>query len=541
MKKEESFAMIRDAESYHVFFYPFQWDETGSLEKAESEINMFNKSNSLHWNRIWSSNESDISMRLDNTHSGRMLYKTYQYFNNTARDLVLGRDDVALKYVLCNKDNIPIDGHMYITADGRKLDLPLLSVKLDIYEFGVSIISYEVVYKEKDEYIPLRDLLYNINMINEKGRRLFPPYLPDNTGGMTPSDGNQATDYQLTADCISMKFGEDGKILTQDFSKIANRLSAKKQNGRFEIGNVLPEYIEELIPFKEKNNIETVTDDRMFCCSMIMNDRVSKKVKCYCEGDCGDFTEELYKFAYVENFISCTSTPMRKRILQESIYDRWVEYGTIYASTHHSFMSIMQDASPKKPNQPVFLVENFVELYVPLVKIVLAQRAELLVFLKRAAELARNMKDYGKKGKIRLDESNRYKHDYSRFLNEFMLPEVSSEEQATDLYSVIQEQLYIKQVRESLTVQTQILYEITQSLVEDQEQKSSFNLQILLAFITIAGFWYGFGQIIGVFRESDGLAERIANHFLITEISVGVLLVSFVVIIIWKVIDRLKQ
>ena len=57
-----------------------------------------------------------------------MLYKTYQYFNDSARDLVLGRDDVALKYELCDKENAATDWKMYID----ELELDLLSVKLDI-------------------------------------------------------------------------------------------------------------------------------------------------------------------------------------------------------------------------------------------------------------------------------------------------------------------------------------------------------------------------------------------------------------------------
>ena len=538
MNKEAAFKEIINSQSYHVFFYPFQWDEIGSLKEAEDEIIKYNNRQKHCWKKIMPSNASTISKKLSDTFSGRMLYKTYQYFNNASRDLVFGRDNLALKYELCNKDNTPIDGTMYIFFENEKLEkmellLRLLSVKLDIYEFGVGIISYEVVYQEKDENISLESLLKNINFINEKGRRLYPPFFLDKPKNSQPNDENQSHVSHLTADKISIQFKEDEEMLSQNFSEVDNKLKTRIENGRIKIENILPEYVEKLIPFMEKQKIETVTDDRMFCCSLIMNDVASNNVKGYCDGECNGFVEELYMFAYVENSISCTSIPMRKKILQKSVYDRWVEYGTIYAATHHSFMSIMEDVSQDPENKPVFLIENFVELYVPLVKIVLVQRAELLVFLKRAAELASNSKSSVMNYRKRLEENNRFKHDYSRFLNEFMLPEVSSEEQAVDLYNLIQEQLYINQVRESLTVQTQILYDITQSLVAHQEQKSNYDLQVLVGAISFVGICYGFVQIIGAFKETECLASFIAGCPLSIQIVILFCLFLLVVSCIW--------
>ena len=132
-----------------------------------------------------------------------------------------------------------------------------------------------------------------------------------------------------------------------------------------------------------------------------------------------------------------------------------------------------------------------------------------------------------------MEENNRFKHDYSRFLNEFMLPEVSSEEQAVDLYNLIQEQLYINQVRESLTVQTQILYDITQSLVAHQEQKSNYDLQVLVGAISFVGICYGFVQIIGAFKETECLASFIAGCPLSIQIVILFCLFLLVVSCIW--------
>lgn len=496
--KEKSFEKAINAQSYHMFLYPFQWKGIDSLEKAEAEITKYNEKSNLCWNKIWPSYELNAGKKFGNTYADRMLYKTYQYFNDSARDLVLGRDDVALKYELCDKENAATDWKMYID----ELELDLLSVKLDIYEFGVGIISFEIAYpgksRDDDQDLSLNDLLYNINLINEKGRRLFPPYLPESNDDNSEQDGENSSGYKITADSIYMDFSHEGKKCTmkQWFSTSGNDFNPTKQNGKIEINNVLPTYITNLIPFK----VETITDDRMFCCSLIMNDEAANKIQLYREGECGDYTEELYKFAFVENFASCTSIPMRKKILQESIYDRWVKLGTIYASTHHSFMSIMESVSI--PGRPVFLVENFVELYVSIVKIVLLQRAELLVFLRRASELARNTRDYGQNYEKLLEDSNKFKQDYSRFLNEFMLPEVSSEEQAVDLYDLVQEQLYIKQMKESLTEQIQILYDITQSLVEHQKQNFNKRLEHILAIISFVGVWYGFAQVFFAFSNS---------------------------------------
>lgn len=525
MKKEEAFQEIINAQSYHVFFYPFQWKDNGSLKKAEDEIAKYNDKNDLCWKPC---SKPKISGQFGRTHSDRMLYKTFHYFNNSSRDLVFGRSGIALKYELCNKkDGSPVDGHMRINEKNQSIELRLLSVKLDLYEFGVGIITYEAAYQKNDDNLLLKDLLRSINLINEKGRRLFPPFIVDYPAKTGQDSCNTAPDDKLTADNICMEFelGDEKTTLSQDFSTVVDRLTPIERNGRLEIRikKALPEYITGLIPFVA----ETITDDRMFCCSLIMNDKVADNMKCYRDGECGSFTEDLYKYAFIEQSVSCTSIPMRKKILRECVYDRWVEYGTIYVATHHSFVSAMGDVS--QADRPVYLVENFVELYVPIVKIVLIQRAELLVFLKRASELAISTKDYNKNCMKLLKESNCYKQDYSRFLNEFMLPEISPEEQAVDLYDLVQEQLYIKQMRESLTEQTQILYDITQTLVAYQRQKNDRRLESILACISVAGIWYGFSQVF-IGYISIGPKATIFRDF-----ATCIIVLSFI-LLIWLII-----
>ena len=541
-----AFHKMIEATSYHVFSYPFQWDAKQSvdgiskiIEKGNFDLGPFRLG--MRWKRIPALNETDGPVLLGSSYSGRLLYKVYQYYNYPSRNLILGRDGFALKYALCDKNGRYIGGKMFIEYseklnDGsddkpvrKTFELDIIGIKLDIFEFGVGIISYEVIHSEKKEEkrTPV-DTLSTVNLINEKGRRLYPPYIDD-----------PETAGPLTADMITMVLEGNGTEyeMAQDYRKIIKNIKASKQNGRIEIGESLPQYITELVPFMDK--VKTITDDRMFCCTLVMDDDVADRAKQYSEGECGSFTEELYKFTYIENSISCTSASMRKRIMEESIYDRWVEYGILYGVSHHSFVSVMGDVSGGGSDKPYYLVENFAGLYVPMVKLVLAQRAGLLVFSERVSELSREVKDYKKHCEKRLESSNRYQQDYSRFLNEFMLQEISSEEQAVELYSLLQKQLYIERVQKSLTEQSGILNEITETLVAHQEENSDKKLQNILAVLSVVGFWYEFAQIIDIYKDKEFLAGWIWSGP-ITLISSVIGIVGFVTILFWILWDRRK-
>lgn len=553
--EERAFHKMIKAKSYHVFSYPFQWDAGKSvpeiskiIEKGAFNTAPFKKG--LRWKRIPVLGKEDgfIKKSYGSTYSDRLLYKVYQYYNYSSRNLVLGRDDFALKYALCDENGDYAQGQMCIEyADRDKMDgspvkksvkLDLIGIKLDIFEFGIGIISFEVVNSENGETKRTpEEILSTVNIINEKGRRLYPPYIPapHNTAEYTDDE----TPDPLTAEKIIMKIrrNDDECEFVQDYKNITEQITVSKQNGKIEIGELLPSYITELIPFMD--HIKTITDDRMFCCTLVMDDGIAARVEQYSEGNCGTFTEELYKFTYVETSLSCQSASMKKKILEESIYDRWVEYGTIYGVSHHSFVSVMRDVSTGGPDKPYFLVENFAGLYVPMVKIVLAQRAGLLIFSERVAELSREVKDYKKHCEKRLEASNSYQQDYSRFLNEFMLQEISSEEQAVELYGLIQKQLYIERIQKSLTEQSGILNEITETLVAHQEENSDKKLQNILAVLSVVGFWYEFAQIIDIYKDKEGLAA-ILTGYPITLISSVIGLIGFAAIIWWIIRDKIK-
>ena len=120
-----------------------------------------------------------------------------------------------------------------------------------------------------------------------------------------------------------------------------------------------------------------------------------------------------------------------------------------------------------------------------------------------------------------------------------MLQEISSEEQAVELYSLLQKQLYIERVQKSLTEQSGILNEITETLVAHQEENSDKKLQNILAVLSVVGFWYEFAQIIDIYKDKEFLAGWIWSGP-ITLISSVIGIVGFVTILFWILWDRRK-
>lgn len=429
---------------------------------------------------------------------------------------------------------VPEEGEIKTTKYYR---LNLNDIRLKVYNTDVAIIIFEV---ENKLYTELQDIM----KINAFTRRVAIPTL-NIDADLTPtyweiriydteSDGSKKSVKKVLNDDIwqpyEMVLDEDYDKSKINISKISytkiidpikdlldiRRLDSENTPGDNALITSWCRKFNELnAKDKECLYIEPVLDDRMYVCSFIKNnDLVNASKNMYYEKD-GDYellekessvsksgvsqkkypkfkvadkikygyqvdyevAKDLYKVVYIdEKNSSCQSIHMIQKLLGESLYTRWIDEGTIQAVTHHSFMMLSTE------NCPDYLVNNHLELYVEMGCMVLAQRASILQFQLFASELTEG--SINGKEKIKQERINQLlnlQERYIAFQNQLLFFEVSSEEQAIELYDMLFKELYIKEENEELRNQLQSLYEAT-----NVNQDLNFNFYAaLVAIISI--------------------------------------------------------
>ena len=189
--------------------------------------------------------------------------------------------------------------------------------------------------------------------------------------------------------------------------------------------------------------------------------------------------KDIYKLIYVDkDDSSCQSYQMIDNLLDNSLYDRWVDWGTLYAITQHSMILMSSKTIPK------YLISYFFTEYLEMILIVLTQRVRLLLYSEEAGNKAAS--------EINTSELFALQTKYVIFKNKFMLPELSSQEQPIELYDIMQRNLYVNKQKEILDEQIESMYEIGQSYYN-----ASLNLLVLgLSIITIITAFNDFRSII---------------------------------------------
>ena len=176
-------------------------------------------------------------------------------------------------------------------------------------------------------------------------------------------------------------------------------------------------------------------------------------------------SDQLYALAYIDGEdATCQSRVMRKKLLQETIYDRWIDWGTIHTVTHNGFGCIATDGAPYESVIMPFLTE-----YMEMMALVLLQRNLLLEFHIEAKKLSPEFNS---------EKLENLQKDYVKFKTQVLLFEVTPQEQGYEIYRLMQKQLYIDEEKEKLD-------DIMNSLYEVANVKHSIELNIIMNRLTI--------------------------------------------------------
>lgn len=533
--------------SYHTYIFPFRIIDRSSKRKAKSQDFSIYDTREILESKIKISNhgwqkcenynsKSDITKEKVRKETGRgndiyqLRYNEAQYFNDAPLRAIFGFSDddittnddkkrVVTNYVfkhdlIHEKAILTIQINTY--QGPKEYRLVLNDIKLKLFNTDIAMMIFEC---ENHDYENIED----IKLINEYVRRICAPNLSVASNPCAYyweiSFDENGQVVKLFDDCYQELFCEDENnrfqniSTTKIFDPIKDLLIYPKGSEEF----ILSSSISKL----NDNNknlflIEPVIDDRMFVCSFIINDDIMKaSTTKYVEIDGKyidekkamnlekeektifsnykygyqaryDVAKELYSILYIDpGDSSCQSMNEIQTLLERDLYTRWIDYNTIYAITHHSFVALSTKTCPDH------LINSFLTLYVDMTILALIQRATIIVYQNYASLLTKGIeRDSETIKQNKINTLLNLHEKYIGFQNQLLFFEVSPEEQGMELYQMLISSLYINEEKEALANQFQSLYDVSNANQDSQFNKIAGIVAGIALVLAICTFIY---------------------------------------------------
>ena len=559
--------------SYHTFLFPFLWNDGGKTEAKEFEKVL---SVGKRWFEI--SREKGKISEDKSKEEWLQDYAAYQYFTEPANAAIFNtREDNVVRcfeYRYCEKFS-RIDGKYIITKGGEVFTLDINNIRMHVYDSGVAILILELENNEKKH-----ESLDAVNKINEYGRRINLPFITP--GGSHP----------VCADRIEIKFcGNDYQH--EDYMETLNNFNNDFDNYRTQMSlDFIMQPIQKLIDGGGEDNdgyevttkpgnaeenqkklfIRPCVDDRMFVCCLVASEALSKEIKglnaegysflhgwdkrlrANLEGEVVDgnggihsdymegwadetyLANRLYKFLFIEKDVTCQNTEMKKELLRESIYRRWIDTGTLYATTHHSLMCI---AHPQVEDS---VIVPFLTEYIQLAILVLAQRATILAISGEAAAVANGLVGENITPE-QIEEIEKLQAKYVKVQNQLFLTEATVQEQGVELYGKIKEHLYIGTNKAELDGQMSNIRDVANISNDRLERKNDDQLNFMLAVVSVFALILAVLQVAPAFcSDTEFSPYRLGSVFVGAGIAISIVVVTLLIRKLWlMLIKKIKN
>lgn len=436
---------MNNTHSYHTFLFPFLWND-GSVVLRENFVRCLGD----RWQFEGKPTATDDARMNEK-------YNQYHYFNAAARNAVYGEKTVSA-VVWEYRYQLDADTHYIIEKGDRRYALRVDAIRLKLYNTGIGILLFELC---NDAYASVEDILW----INDFGRCIYMPFCDNGT-------------CVGCADELSLVCGDTvlagGKLVGRPESFDSLRLAGP-------IADLLcsEEYRITTDPTKKGKHtffIEPIIDDRMFAACYCVAPELVKTATAWEDGeyrylhdaatrspgDKDNVAAMLYRLVFVDGTnVTCQNRAMLSRAMQENVYGRWLEYGTLIGITDYSLTAISSSSAE-------YLVRNFRTEYVEMAALALAQRASLLGFERMISDSALGRRDI-----------SRLQRRYLMFQSQLLLKEVTSQQQGIELYRFLRERMFIAEQAGEIREQITALFEQKTTNNEMRENRILFFLAIL--------------------------------------------------------------
>ncbi len=440
--------------SNHVFIFPFRWDIIGK-EGFEKRTNLTDLNNLLKGSEnVWKPYRpsSEVAHYNDRAYFHGFVHNSiFEQDANTQKE----NTAVVLTY---NREEMQEKDYVITLLDKTEYRLKIDKIRLNCYQTGVATLSIHLLnYDKKHEW---SDILN----INEFGRRLFPPFLSESPKENTLEETHKAflaTSIQMGEIDISGNW-ECFRKVAETFHEIC---LPSDHTVKALLGNLFTSK-KENFNRSDKIKIEPVLDDRMFVLSWYGDDKHSKnlippkkngwkKIRTsprakpswqYAQNDAvkintthADF-DTFIRYTYVDtDFNTYQSDYMLEKVIENSIYERWANFGTFYGITRYSMVILTDRYYFNLEHTQQHLRTRYFEL----AQLCLVQRASMLRFSSETARLTSNTA-------INTKEADAIYLNYLNFVNDLYFREVTTQEQGIDLYTLLQQRMGLEHDIKSL-------------------------------------------------------------------------------------------
>lgn len=492
--------------SYHTYLFPFIWNNGSktSWEEFKKVLSVDKRWKSVDWeqNRI-PANQNRSEWLLD--------YAAYQYFTEPACNALFNiRGNNIVHCFEYWNDGKPVtsDGtsRYIIKKDHNTWVLLINRIRLYVYDAGVAVLIFEL---ENHEHTSIND----VNAINEYARRVNLPFLSPGARHALCADIIElhfdnlefsSENYLRTLQSLETNFDAEKEKISLDYimKPIQKLLDGDGSDNSGYLVTTQLGHVEE-----KKLLIKPCIDDRMFVCCLIRDEELSSKFTAWNSADYQyeylnlDSTVgiDIYKCLYIENDCSCQSKTMRQILLKESVYDRWFEYGTLYAATHHSIICV----TGKAASLVNMVINPFLTQYMRLAILTIVQRSVMLSLSSEAASVSDNFQNNSGIAPSQIEEVEHLQSKYVKIQNQLLLSDATVQEQGVEIYDLLCKQLYIEKNQNVLNEQMNNLRDIADISNARIERRSDESLNRNLSWLSLAGIFFAIIQDITVITGED--------------------------------------
>lgn len=505
--------------SSHVFILPFYINHgeyfcEGNIDEEEWDRRPLSNGEAVEKQSYFKTN---YFLDPENKEKSREMiqYAFERYFNAEVLEVL---KEYTKTYVKKKTENQYYWIKRYLNDEGTEFEIYKLKINyinLRLISTGGKLekpdIGFLIISADNYDYFDTK----TINRINQFGRRVYAPFFSINH----TSEEHAYDIYISAAPLKEEKRNQPAKFNFSIMTAIDRLLRS------FFCFNDEDKILENIDKDKNELSLQRILDDRMFVVSNYrFTDSDFNHLSDGFKGDefkdyhsnsyltkkqIYDFQKELYKYIYIDNGYPSSQSPISVRgQLNRSVYDRWMDSGTLYAVSQHSMLMLTT------PKPPTYLFTYFYTEYLEMLLLVLTQRVGILSFSMEAGKLAKVARD--KNDKIGNDTLS-LQERYVVFKNQFLLPELSSQEQTIEMYDLLQQNLYIHRQKEMLDDQIQSLYEINQTKSNNIREKENAKFNFILFFFTVWTFiasyndfrtsYQGDGEKVGPITWEDWISR----------------------------------
>ncbi|MFP4309613.1 MAG: CorA family divalent cation transporter [Desulfococcaceae bacterium] len=452
--------------SHHIFLFPFTIRSRDNadrsfMETVESALASYGWIPSPFHSEAAENQEKSS---LDEAEL-RLRYSEMAYFHPFVRPAIFGESD---------DDGAPVmryfthphgaGGEFRFTFQGWGMDAPeeyvleVQDIALRIYDTRVGVLSLELNNWDRSE---LADVL----RINDSARRIYPQFL--GRGGIEPTKRSFLPERAE----LVLNRGPDGpRRIPETFPEAEFRSRHHR----------VAEYIHHLLGKHFTTNpgefqtgharflFRPTIDDRMFTVCWYGSDRWSGLLKRRGAETRFAYEESLdwYRFIFVDGAnANCQHPDMLRRLIRESTYERWAEYGTLFGISRYSLMAVTDRGFMATE----VLREHMLRQYAQIAVVLLAQRASILRFSEAVSEISGRIRaaegDAGENAEERKSfqllsqELEELQGAFIRFVNRLWFTEITPQEQGMEMYDQAVRVMRLEEHMADLKAEIKDLYE----------------------------------------------------------------------------------